>query len=761
MTKMLKPRLLVGIACCGMTASIASAAQGPDAGGLDEIVVTASKTGDISAQSAPFTIQAFGEDEMARGQIQGFNDYSKLVAGLATLNKGPDQTQIIIRGVSTARVSHAEPQNQSTSGLYVDEMPVATNAFNPDLDLFDVNRIEVLKGPQGTLFGAGAMSGAIRIITNEVDLHKVSGAASADGESTYHGGENYAFHALVNAPLIDDVLGIRISAFSDHNGGYVKNLYDGRDNYNTYNTNGGRLKALWKLNDQFDVRASVIYQHLHADGRPQVFSPSDGAAVNAFDHPGEQFTLTNQYQTVKFTPDPFDDEFTLSNLLAEYNFGTLKFVSSSSFINRQFDNLLDDTYRLRLHNQPFTTGPFINNTDLNDFAQEFRLSQNLNNGFTWVTGLYFEHHNVHFEQASIIPGSDAFFDQFGFNSATFGAPPDHEFDGNETDDQSQYAAFGEVTIPVAERWSVILGERVFHYKQDTFIHYDGIDNGEVSIRNASINENGNTPKGELTFKPNEDVTAYLQAAKGFRLGGVTEPVPLGAGIFGTNCSQDLASVGLSSLPSTFQSDHLWSYELGAKTRWLEHTLIVNAALFDIEWSNIQTNVFLPCQSVVVVNAGKARSRGGEVEVSWAPIKSVTLGITGAYTDAFLSQKTLAFTAREGDRVPNVPKVSGTASAEFRQSLQTEGHSVFARTVLSYIGSSYSEFQSLPNAVLVPVNVDVDASVGISINSWDLSLYAKNVTNRFNVTGVDPDRDVPTTYSIAPPRTVGAEVRLKF
>ena len=195
-------------ACASGSTAVALAEEATPV--LEEVTVTATKTEAVSAQSAPFTLQAIGEDELERGQIQGFDDYSKLIPGLATVNKGPDQTQIMIRGITAGRVSHAEPQNQSTSGLYVDEMPVADNAFNPDIDLFDVNRIEVLKGPQGTLYGAGAMSGAIRIITNEVDLTRSSGAASLTGSSIDGGGAGYAAHGMVNLP-ITDAIGLRAS----------------------------------------------------------------------------------------------------------------------------------------------------------------------------------------------------------------------------------------------------------------------------------------------------------------------------------------------------------------------------------------------------------------------------------------------------------------------------------------------------------------------------------------------------------------------
>ncbi|MDB6008597.1 MAG: TonB-dependent receptor [Gammaproteobacteria bacterium] len=734
---------------------------------LEEITVTATKVGAVSVQSVPFTIQAIGEDAITRGQMQGFDDYAKLVPGLASLNKGPDQTQIMIRGISAGRVSHAEPQNQSTSGLYIDEMPVADNAFNPDLDLFDVNRVEVLKGPQGTLYGAGAMSGAIRVITNEVDLARVGGAASLTGNNIDHGGTGYGVHTMINAPVVTDVLGLRASAYYDHEGGYITNEYDGRGDYNDYSTRGARLKGLWKATDKLDVRASFLYQKLTSGGRPQMFMPGD-PAVTALAAPGETFGVTGDYQTVKFTPDSFDDQFALANLLAEYDLGGIKLVSSTSYLNRQFDNLLDDTYRTRLHFGPTqadgTTplnSPFVNNSNVNDLAQELRLNQKLDNGFAWVAGLYFEHHDVHFVQSVVTPGLDALASSFGLPSAAaFGAQPNSEFDGNEADGQQQFAGFGEMTIPLAARWDFIAGLRWFHYKQDSLLRYAGIANDGITAKDSSTSENGNTPKAQFTYRPTDDATLYLQGTKGFRLGGITEPIPL-SGVFGTNCAKDLSAVGLSSIPDSFKSDHLWSYELGAKTRWLEHRLVVNAAVFDIEWKDIQTNVFLPCGFITVVNAGQVRSRGAEMEMSWAAAEGLTLSASGAYTDATLVTKTAQFTAQEGDRVPNVPKVTANAAVEYRRPFGAAGHALFGRAAVSYLGDSFTEFQSLSTAKLIPSSTSVDASLGLAVDTWEFSVFAKNLTNRLIVTGVDTDRNVPTTYSVAPPRTLGVELRWKY
>jgi iron complex outermembrane recepter protein len=759
-------RILAATTCSSIAIQVALAQDRQTTPALEEIIVTAAKTGEISAQSVPFTIQAIGEDAIARGQMQGFDDYSRLVPGLAALNKGPDQTQIMIRGISAGRVSHAEPQNQSTSGLYIDETPVADNAFNPDLDLFDVNRIEILKGPQGTLYGAGAMSGAIRVITNEVNLESISGAASLTGTTIDHGGAGYNVHGMINTPVIPDALGVRGSAYYDHEGGFITNTLNGKGGYNSYSTSGGRIKGLWRVNDKLNVRASVLYQKLEADGRPQMFQPGD-PAVTAFAAPGEKFNVTNDYQTVKFTPDPFNDQFVLANLLADYDLGAVKLVSSTSYLNRRFDNLLDDTYRTRLHFGPTQLDgaplipTFANDSNVNDIAQEVRLTQKLESGLSWVAGLYYEHHDIHFVQTSPTTGLDALAISFGLPPASgFGAQPNSIFDGNETDRQQQVAAFGEMTVPLNSKWDFVAGLREFHYKQDAALRYAGIANDGITEKQSTISESGNTPKAQLTYRPIQDATVYLQAAKGFRLGGITEPIPL-AGVFGTDCGKDLAAVGLTSIPDAFKSDSIWSYELGAKTRWLDRRLIVNAAVFDIEWKDIQTNVFLPCAFITVINAGKARSRGAEIEVSWAATQGLTLSAAAGYTDATLVDKTLQFTAQVGDRLPNVPRVTADATAEYRRPFGTADRALLARASVSYLGDSFTEFQSLSTAKLMPSSTSVDASLGLAVANWEASLFAKNLTNRLIVTGVDTDRNVPTTYSVAPPRTIGLELRCKF
>ena len=194
---------------------------------------------------------------------------------------------------------------------------------------------------------------------------------------------------------------------------------------------------------------------------------------------------------------------------------------------------------------------------------------------------------------------------------------------------------------------------------------------------------------------------------------------------------------------------------------MQHRLTFNATIFDIEWKNIQTNVFLPCGFITVVNAGKVRSKGGEVELAYVPLQGLTLTATAGYTDATLRDKDTGFAAQIGDRVPNVPKVTASGSAEYRWLATGVDRSWFMRASMAYVGNSYTEFESLVNAKEVPSSTSLDAGFGYAKGPWEASMYGKNLANRLIVTGVDTDRNTPTTYTVAPPRTIGLEASVKF
>jgi iron complex outermembrane recepter protein len=780
--RLLKSTLCASTALLGLSLSCAANAQSAgntassetkadDAaarGGLTEIVVTATKQGEVNLQRVPSSIQVLTSEALQQQQIQGFGDYARQIPSLSSINQGPGQTQIVLRGVTTGRINHSQPQNKSTTGLYIDEIPVSAGAFNPDLALFDVTRIEVLRGPQGTLYGAGAMSGAIRILTNQPKIGKTEGLAEGTVSFTHYGDVNYATRGVVNLPLADS-LALRMSGYYEDNGGYIDNVYSGKNNYNSDRTYGGRASLLFNPGEGYSVSINVLHQNLKANGRPDEFLNGNQQVDlslpapyfrNVLKAPGENTTITGPYQTVKFLDDPFRDKFTIVNGVLASDLGFANLTSSTSYLWRDADNALDDTYRNR-KNQGRATQiangrplliPFLNNIQTRQFSNETRLASPLGKTIEWVAGVFFARQKDKFVQSAPEAGLDDILLSYGLPpSVGFGADPNNVFQGRQTIDARQYAAFGEVTVNASDMFSALVGLRYYHYNQGFGLRYAGIANDGVTTINTSITEDGFNPKFQLNFKPKDKILIYVQAAKGFRLGGINEPLPT-AGVLGTACP--------ANTPRSFGSDSLWNYELGFKGQTENRRATLNVAAFQIDWDNIQTSQFLPCNFTTVVNAGKARIRGLEGELRLAPVDNLVLSISGSYTDAKLIRVTPAYTARVGERLPNVPKLLLNASVDYTIPLANNSD-IYVRANIQHQGNSYADFRSQAGSFEVPKNTSADFFAGYRHDPWELSVFVKNVTDERIVTAVDIDRNTPISYSVAAPRTIGITGRLRY
>lgn len=768
-------------------------ALSPTDNALGDIVVTATKQGAVSLQRVGESIQVFTQENLQKQQIESFNDYYRQVPGLSAINQGPGQSQIVLRGITTGRFSYSQPQLNSTSGLYIDEIPVSSGAFNPDLQLFDVQRIEVLKGPQGTLYGAGAMSGAIRILTNSPKLGQLEGTAESTLSDTEHGGFNYAERGVINVP-IGDMIALRVSGYYQYNDGYIDNIYHGQQNFfnpgingfysrgtstitnqsynsnNNYNYNrtyGGRASLMISPGGGFDLNLNVIYQNLHSGGRPDEYVKGD-PITNSLNAPGESTTITGPYQVNKFLEDPLDDRFVIFNGVINYDLKFAKLTSSTSYFLRQDNNTLDDTYRNRFQQGTLQADgtsaiftPFYNNNRTLQFSNETRLASAGGGLFQWVVGGFYSEHIDRFLQSAPEVGLDALLLSFGLPpSSGFGADPNDVAQGTRHIKQTQYAGFGEVTLNVTDRLSFLGGLRAYHFKQDVDIRYAGVSQGVLSTEQNSTRGEGVTPKVQVNYKATSDVLIYAQAAKGFRLGGVNEPVPL-TSVFGvTSCGADLAARGIASVPNNYGSDSLWNYELGFKGQTRDHRVTLNVSAYQIDWKNIQTNVYLPCGFETIVNAGKARNRGVEAEFRISPVTNLVLGVSGSFTDARLLETGLAFNAQPGDRLPNVPRWLVNGSLDYDYPLSGD-RSVYLRANVTYQGDSYSDFQSSSDAVKVPASTSEDIFLGYRFSKYELSIFVKNLSDERIVTGVNTDRLTPVTYSVSPPRTVGITARAHF
>jgi iron complex outermembrane recepter protein len=732
---------------------------------LEEVVVTAQKRGAVNVQDLAESIQAMSGATLEQNYATGLDDYAGKVPSLSLVDQGTGQTQIIFRGVTTGRITHSQPQDQSTAGLYLDETPITSNTMNPDVALFDVKRIETMEGPQGTLYGASAMSGAIRIITNEPNVDRFEGKVDLTGSRTKNADGSYEGKGMVNVPLADGKAAIRGSGYYISRAGFIDNALTGKKGINDEKLYGGRLAALWKPQDNFTVTASAYFQKQHSDGRPDEYAPNDPYLLKSVGT-----TTTGELQTVKFLDETFDSRFALANLTLSYDLGAHTLVSSSSYLDQKVQNLLDDTVRYQFFFGPSFIGPFPNDTHVRDFSQELRLVSNVTGPWSYVAGLYYQKTRKSFFQDDFLAGSDQFFIDIGLPFLTadnFGAPPDRIFYGTTAIVAKQIAGFGEVAWKFASGWEATVGLRWFDWKSDADIHYSGIIQGSDDRRIGKSSQSGVNPKFRLSYRPNDNLLFYGVASKGFRLGGVNEPVPQ------TLCAPDLAQIGqVGSTPERFGSDSLWNYELGGKTTWLDRRLRVNPSVYFIKWSGMQSTVTLPtCGFNFVDNSGKAEIYGASLEVEAQAGDHASVYLTGSYTHGKLvsNPTTLGISTfgKEGDRIPNVPRYSVSAGIDYGFPQLIGGMDGFARASVEAKGSSYSQFNANASAAnfastpIVPSYVAGDVAFGVKANRWELSLFVKNVTDARIVTAIDTDRIQPVTFTRARPRTIGLNYRKSF
>ena len=336
----------------GIAAFVASVVAGPetmaqendgnndrDAMVIEEIMVTATKRGAQNIQDIAASVSAVGSETLSRVGAQGFDDYLKLINGLTAVNSGAGQTQIILRGINSGRVNHNQPQARSTVGLYIDESPISNVGFNPDANLFDIERVEVLRGPQGTLYGASSMAGAVRLITRQPDPDKFEGRLEVGISTTDSGGENFPVRGMFNIPLSEGEFALRGSFSYVDNSGFIDDIESGEEDYNDEQSWGGKISALWDPDNGFSALFSVLHQELDTDGRPDEFLP------NATDP--RLAGITGKRRTRKFVADVFESEFTNYNLTLSLDVPWGTFTSSTTYADTSLLNVLDDSFRVQ------------------------------------------------------------------------------------------------------------------------------------------------------------------------------------------------------------------------------------------------------------------------------------------------------------------------------------------------------------------------------------------------------------------------------
>ncbi|MHA4836403.1 TonB-dependent receptor [Sphingopyxis sp. MSC1_008] len=716
--------ILISFAVQAQTAPTAdaAAAAAPEAARAtdnQDIVVTATRR-EERLIDIPLSIQAVSGEELAKTGAVNFADYARTIAGVSFLDSGPGRAQIFIRGVSTG--GDVDTGKESTVGVYIDETPVTEGSSQPDLKLYDIDRVEVLRGPQGTLYGSGSLGGTVRILTNQPRFDEVSGYLQLTGSTTRHGGENGSANGWINVPLSDTVA-VRAVGYVLHNSGFLDNGFSGEKDINHETTYGGRLALRVQPTENLNIVLTGYYQDTE---------------VGAYNRVTDRYPALIINQSV---PEPFDDRYGIVNLKLDLDLGFATLTSSSSYFDRQryFENDID--YFLGSLGAPSGFSPLT--YDVTSKAQELRLASTGTGRFRWLVGGFYLDRVENFNQT------------INFRALP---PPTSQagnvfFEDTRTTTE-QYAAFGELSYDILPSLTATAGVRLSKTNRSAVQINDGAFLGGFSRAEADFSERSTTPKFNLSYKPSEDSLLYIQAAKGFRTGGINPGLPP----CGATCTVEVST--------SFGSDSLWNYEAGAKLQLFDKALSLTASAFLIDWKNIQLNVNRGDGFNGFLNAGDARSKGFEVEANGRIGEQLRFGGQVTYTDAALRSVRPGVTvAAPGTRLPDIARWTVAGNAEWGTAVGENGYA-YVRGDVQYVGPRPSELgpTSLPVADYTLVNL----RVGFNTGPYQLSLFANNLTDeraqlsRTQLSGVLSGAPVVLDrVTINVPRTIGISVARSF
>jgi iron complex outermembrane receptor protein len=788
-------KLLVAVAAFGqMTSTFALAQQAaqPAAGGssaqLEEIVVTAQKrTEDLT--KVPASISVLTGAALQEKHIDDFQDITRDVPGVSfsagnTVSGGivgPGTTNIVIRGISSAAGS-------STVSVYLDDLSITQgNLYDGAAEpkFLDFDRVEILRGPQGTLFGASSMGGNLRFISNQPNLEEFSGKANVDLSGTYHGGVNYSGDITLNLPIVTDKVAARLSFQYGSNSGYIDNFNFrtgalDQSGTNTERWNVVRFSTKFQPSDDLSAVVSIFYQHDHTGDTP-IFYPN----VGTFEQNKEVIEpSTDNVFIPSVTLNKDFDAFTLTSVTGYFQRG-FSFQSDGTVFNSlaiaQF--FLDPDYPSKKAQNDNILGTLPSQVHRNDRtwqgSEEIRATSKdatlFGNELTWITGFYFENQRQARDDIEPEPGFQAEFKKiYGFsvqdseignafehslpgnaNLPTISYQDDLVYGDNQWLDQQQYAVFGQADYNILPDLKATAGLRYEYATQNYFRNSFGILSfGNVFPFLSQDHTYALTPKFSLSYDVSQDATLYATIAKGFRLGGPTGPVSTSV------CGINLAQYDIPAAPTHYGPDKLWSYEAGAKTHLLDNRLTINGDAFYIDWDNIQQTINLPdCGASITQNFGAAESYGAEMEIRARVTPNLTLGTTGNVTRAVITASPNPSTAQVGQNVLNVPRYTFTFSADYDWAL-TDAIEAFARADFDFIGSSNGAFAESDPAFKQPAYGVLNGSIGFDTGPYELSLYAKNLANNNQIIQRPSINFVEEGYTLRP-LTIGVKGSMKF
>jgi iron complex outermembrane receptor protein len=752
---------------------------------LEEIIVTATKRS-TSILDVPFSINAQSQKDIQRAGATSLEELSRNVAGLSIQNLGPGQSQVSIRGVSAGQIVRDQPGVKEQVGVYLDESVISLSLFTPDLDLYDLSRVETLRGPQGTLFGSGSVGGTIRYITNQPNPSESNGSIEvnlntiSDGESGGH------IKGMINTPFDSGNSAFRAVAYHTEYGGFIDASGPaGGDDVNSGSRTGGRLVLTFQPTDSLSVTPRFIVQNIETDGnnRSEVFNFLASAA-------GETLGEHEQYLLRR---EGFEDNTTIADLAIEAGFNGFDLTSITSYTDREIVVSRDASALTHSVSEDLGYSPSVNatpsnlldTTDVSQLTQELRLTSNGDSNFEWLFGLFYSDTERNYAQRLPTPGYDAFTDlALGAgtsNAVANGFPGDSPFNSDLPYDLEQISLYGEINYSLTEKLDLTVGARYYDYDETRIITSGGLfANGDTDIVDQTSSDGFNS-RILLNYEANDNVSWNAQISEGFRLGGVNDPL-----------NANLCQAGDRDIFGGFQNygdESLINYEIGVKAQY--DTLQFNAAVFYADIKDLQVTIDAgTCSSRISFNVPKAHASGIEVELKSKPSQHWDFSLTASLLEAEFDSTVLDANGntlggiQDGNRLASVPELSAATTATYSrhgQLLGADGEMYFSST-FQHVGDRITQpgdqvvgagvfahglaFGNLTGAEVTSLELElpsyeiVNLNIGFESESWELAFYVNNVFDEDALLSFDRERGgrARLAYRTNQPRTVGLTYR---
>jgi len=760
-----------------LTATGLAVAADADDSGLAEITVTAEKV-TSTIQNTPISISAISGDQLNAAGLTRIEDIAHEIPGLSMRSAGPGLTEYDARGLASN--GGAAP----TVGFYLDEIPLSPPALSQsgkvviDPNLYDLERVEVLRGPQGTLYGSGSMGGTIKVITNQPKLGALEGSVQGTGSYTDGGGGNYSGDLMLNMP-VGDALAVRLVLSDLYRSGWIDNItvspfpvtignpvqgnvlaapvthvyHDANDE----KLWSARISVLYKPSEDFSVLAQAMAQSLHLGGYDLIDgSPDSAVPSRVYDAHYEAFPLREGVM----------DDISVFGLTVNANVNFADLTTATAYWSRlgvQTQDASESIYVANGGAAPFVANGYTERDPSHQISQEVRLTSHDSGGYHWVAGAFYSDlHSV--------------WNEIGENPAIVSpAVPDGAyFISWNPYTVKQTALFADGSYKFTDHWKLSAGVRWYTYKSEQDEYSWGFDGPNLTQPTSSLittaSDRGFNPRVTLSYLPDPDLTTYATVSKGFRPGGANQILP--------------PSLCGNSGTLKFGPDSAWNYELGEKAKLFDNWLTINSDFYYIKWDGIQQVLTLPCGYQFYNNAGDGRTFGPELEINAKLTSELTASLTGAYTDAKITNPNAAYTsfltniatfpdgvthpcptAGGGCTAPIMNVVKDTASLSLLYSTKVlSDYDFTARIADSFIGSSYDVAYYF--AYKLPSYNLANARVGLAKDAWSADLFVDNLTNKValmtaNNTSFQFNIPQVVRYTTNQPRTVGIQANYKF